>query len=93
MKLEQKNMSNEYLEKAMNFKNSDAETLKYFEDISDKKQQISSKMHELGYFEKIDIVQQKRADLKTVSQKYMTMYKEFADTMLNNLKRGENNAC
>ncbi|PZV99852.1 ABC transporter permease [Metamycoplasma auris] len=63
-------LTNEFLSKAMNYKNSDDETINQFESINKEKYRINGLLNTLGLTKKFNIKQQRTALLKNNSFEY-----------------------
>ncbi|TQC54229.1 sugar ABC transporter permease [Mycoplasmopsis mucosicanis] len=77
LQLELKKITNQFLSKAMNYKNSDQETIEYFESINAQKYQILNEMKELGSDAKFKIKQQYTASVKNTKNSFKELFNSF----------------
>ncbi|MBU4693829.1 sugar ABC transporter permease [Mycoplasma zalophidermidis] len=75
-------LQDKYLADAMNYKNTDEQTLVHFEQINLKKYELINQMKELGKTGKFAISQQRTADLKSIYAEYAPIFADIIDQRL-----------
>lgn len=74
LKVQLKKMTDQYLSKAMNFKNTDLETIQLFEKINNEKLELLNEMKALGSANKFNIMQQYIASVKNTQNHFNTLF-------------------
>ncbi|ENY69479.1 Sugar ABC transporter Permease [Mycoplasmopsis bovigenitalium 51080] len=67
-------ITNEYLTNAMNYKNSDDQTIAYFENINGEKMKINYQLMTLGVGVKFKLKQQRKAQIKDIKSEHNDTY-------------------
>ncbi|QBF34830.1 ABC transporter permease [Mycoplasmopsis phocirhinis] len=72
-------ITNKYLSAAMNYKNSEKDTIENFELINTLKQQLNSQMNSLGANKKFNLKQEKIASQKSIKAKFHAIYNNIIE--------------
>ncbi|BBG42682.1 ABC transporter permease [Mycoplasmopsis californica] len=79
LKKELAKSTDKYLSQAMNYKNTDDQTIKHFESINAEKMRINAELNRLGINAKFRIKQQKTAQIKDINTEYQNIYASISE--------------
>ncbi|MCS4536993.1 MULTISPECIES: ABC transporter permease [unclassified Mycoplasma] len=86
IKVEIEKMTDKYLSSAMNYKNSEKETIENFEYINNQKQKMNLEMSRLGSTRKFNLKQEKIASEKSIKAKFQAIYNNIIEQRFAMLK-------